>query len=76
MCPKCSSTKFAVATDKSRRHYCAKCQNVWIPGHEANKSPEVLLLGARAEINELRLALSRMQVRLDATEKKDQELFE
>ncbi len=78
-CPQCESSQFAVATDKSNKHYCSKCAHVWIPGGGLN-GVESRLKTALSENAELRIKCSRLEKKLEAlrlhAEDKPDELFE
>lgn len=62
-CTKCGSTIFAVAKDKSNKHYCqAKgCGNVWVPGLEGLKRSDVVLRQAQLENIELKTEIARLR---------------
>ncbi len=62
-CPRCKSQMYAVAQDKSNKHYCSACQNVWVPGAELKA--ETLLKAAQAEISELRIINSRLLKKIE-----------
>jgi transposase-like protein len=49
-CPKCTSEKYSVAKDKSNKHYCEKCNHVWVPGFEGLKRSDLLLKKAQGEV--------------------------
>lgn len=48
-CPKCKSDKIVVATDKSNKHYCQKCNHVWVPGVDAMKREDLALAHYKKE---------------------------
>jgi ribosomal protein S27AE len=63
-CPKCSSSDFVKATDKSNKHYCNACKYVWVPGLENLGRADLLLkkeqeenIGLKREIEKLRAEL-------------------
>lgn len=58
-CPKCGSSDFAVAQDKSNKHYCAKCQNIWVPGLVGLSRIDVQLTNALKENVELKAVLDK-----------------
>lgn len=62
-CPKCGSTIFALAKDKSGKHYCqAKgCGNVWVPGMENLKRTDVVIRQLQTENRELKEALAAVR---------------
>ena len=65
-CPKCGSTEITHATDSSGKHYCLKCQNVWVPGLEAANRPDLVLARAQKDLREMREALdaARAEIRV------------
>lgn len=63
-CPRCSSHKFAVATDKSNKHYCSECQHIWVPGMENLTRPDFLLKKAQIEVKELTEELGRERAKI------------
>lgn len=63
-CPKCNSTIFAKATDKSGKYYCqAKgCQHVWVPGVEAMKRPDVMIQKLQQENQALTTEIGKLRL--------------
>ena len=60
-CSKCESTDISVATDKSNKHYCQKCGNVWVPGLEGLKREDVQLRQLKVENEELKQAIGKLR---------------
>lgn len=59
-CPKCGSTIFALAKDKSNKRYCQGkgCQHVWVPETQGKGRVDIVLMQAQKELGELRDALN------------------
>lgn len=66
-CPKCGSTEFSVALDKAGKpmpdgkHYCSKCQNIWVPGLVGLNRVDVLLKNALTENVELKKEITKLR---------------
>ena len=65
-CPTCGSSDLVTATDKSGKHYCQKCQNVWVPGLETAGRSDLVLARAQKDLREMREALdaARAEIRV------------
>ncbi len=79
-CPRCQSTTFAVSKDKTNKHYCSKCANVWVPGG-VEGSVEARFKTAQNEIAELKIENSRLRKRVEqllaqSEDKPGEELFD
>lgn len=62
-CPKCGSTIFALAKDKSGKRYCqAKgCQHVWAAETAGMGRVDIVLMQAQKENQELKLEIGRVR---------------
>lgn len=62
-CPRCGKSDFAVAKDKSNKHYCQTkgCGHVWVPGNEAMKRPDVVLKFTQEENRKLQTEVDRLR---------------
>jgi hypothetical protein len=60
-CTKCGSTEYAVATDKSKKHYCAACKHVWVPGLDGLTRPDLLLKKEQTENIELKAEIAKLR---------------
>jgi uncharacterized Zn finger protein len=62
-CPKCSGEKFSVATDKSNKHYCQTkgCGNIFVPGLDAMKRPDVMIRHLQQENQKLLAELTSLR---------------
>jgi ribosomal protein L37AE/L43A len=63
-CPKCGSKNFALAKDASGKHYCQKCQNIWVPGLVGLTRTDVQLKNALQENVDLKAALNKSRAEL------------
>ena len=62
-CPKCNSTVFALAKDKSGKRYCQGkgCQHVWVPETQGLGRVDIVLMQAQKENQELKLEIGRVR---------------
>lgn len=62
-CPRCGSTIYAKATDKSGKHYCqAKgCGHVWVPGVDVKGRPDVMIQRLQKENFELQEQINKLR---------------
>jgi hypothetical protein len=62
-CPRCQNEKFAIAKDKSNKHYCQTkgCMHVWVPGLEGMKRPDVVLKQAQVENQSLLAEVTKLR---------------
>lgn len=60
-CQRCDSTEIAVAVDHSNKHYCQKCQHVWVPGLEGMKREDVLITHLKTENMGIKLEIDKLR---------------
>lgn len=83
-CPKCNSTIFVKATDKSNKHYChgKGCGHVWIPGVEVSSRPDFMIqklqkdnFELQDQINKLRKENESLRAQIPASTASAAEIF-
>ena len=79
-CPKCGSTDISVALDSSKKHYCAPCQHIWVPGLEGLKRTDVVLkqsqeenIALKAEVTRLRKENAQLKELLESSDEESDE---
>jgi hypothetical protein len=62
-CPRCNGTLYAVAQDKSNKHYCQTkgCGNVWVPGLTNLNRTDLVLKQALQEKVDLQREVDRVR---------------
>lgn len=60
-CQRCESTEVTHATDHSNKHYCLKCQHVWVPGLEGLKREDVLITHLKTENMGIKLEIEKLR---------------
>lgn len=62
-CPKCNSTVFAVAKDKSGKRYCQHkgCGHVWAADTQGLGRVDIVLMQAQKENQELKLEITKVR---------------
>lgn len=77
-CPRCNGSVFAIAKDKSNKHYCqAKgCHHVWVPGADASGRIDLAMKATimenealKTEITQLRKEVETLKSQLTKIEK-------
>lgn len=72
VCTKCGKSDYAVATDRSNKHYCSTkgCGNIWVPGLEGLKRTDVVIKALQVENEALKAEIDRLR-----KAKADSEIF-
>lgn len=62
-CPKCGKSEYAVATDKSNKHYCQTkgCGNIWVPGNPGMNRTDIKIKALTEENESLKLEIERVR---------------
>lgn len=75
-CPRCSSTEFSKALDKSNKHYCSKCQNIWVPGLAGMNRIDITLAAFQKENVELKGEITKLRAELAAMKIRSEKMAE